>query len=86
LKLQLEQLPLTPLRGLPAGTLPEPPDDAVISVERTRVPKHGDFATNVALRLEKPRAAIRVNWHKRSSPPCPQTPWSPARKWNSVEL
>jgi arginyl-tRNA synthetase len=54
LKQQLEQLLLAALRGLPAGTLPEPPEPAVITVERTRDPKHGDFATNVALRLAKP--------------------------------
>jgi len=53
LKQQLEQLLLAALRGLPAGTLPEPPDPSAISVERTRDPKHGDFATNVALRLAK---------------------------------
>jgi arginyl-tRNA synthetase len=54
LKQQLEQLLLAALRGLPAGTLPEPPDPSAISVERTRDSKHGDFATNVALRLAKP--------------------------------
>ncbi|MFL6604324.1 MAG: arginine--tRNA ligase [Steroidobacteraceae bacterium] len=54
MKQQLEQLLLTALRGLPAGTLPEPPEPTAISVERTRDPKHGDFATNVALRLAKP--------------------------------
>ena len=54
LKQQLEQLLLTALRGLPAGTLPEAPEPAAISVERTRDPKHGDFATNIALRLAKP--------------------------------
>jgi arginyl-tRNA synthetase len=54
LKQQLEQLLLAALRGLPAGTLPEAPEPATISVERTRDPKHGDFATNVALRLAKP--------------------------------
>ena len=54
MKQQLEQLLLAALRGLPAGTLPEAPEPAVISVDRTRDPKHGDFATNVALRLAKP--------------------------------
>lgn len=54
MKQQLEQLLLAALRGLPAGTLPEPPEPAAVSVERTRDPKHGDFATNVALRLAKP--------------------------------
>jgi arginyl-tRNA synthetase len=54
LKQQLEQLLLAALRALPTGTLPEPPEPSAISVERTRDPKHGDFATNVALRLAKP--------------------------------
>jgi arginyl-tRNA synthetase len=54
LKQQLEQLLLAALRALPAGTLPEPAEPTAISVERTRDPKHGDFATNVALRLAKP--------------------------------
>ena len=54
MKQQLEQLLLTALRGLPAGTLPETPEPTAISVERTRDPKHGDFATNVALRFAKP--------------------------------
>jgi arginyl-tRNA synthetase len=53
LKQQLEQLLLTALRALPAGTLPEAPEPTAITVERTRDPKHGDFATNVALRFAK---------------------------------
>jgi arginyl-tRNA synthetase len=53
LKQQLEHLLLAALRGLPAGTLPEVPDAAIASVERTRDAQHGDFATNVALRLAK---------------------------------
>jgi arginyl-tRNA synthetase len=53
-KQQLEQLLLQALRGLAGGTLPEAPDPATITVERTRDPKHGDFATNVAMRLAKP--------------------------------
>lgn len=54
MKQQLEQLLLAAVRGLPAGTLPEVPEAAAVSVERTRDPKHGDFATNIALRLAKP--------------------------------
>jgi arginyl-tRNA synthetase len=53
LKQQLEQLLLAAVGGLPGGTLPQAPEPASISVERTRDPKHGDFATNVALRLAK---------------------------------
>jgi arginyl-tRNA synthetase len=54
LKQQLEQLLLTAVTGLVGGILPEAPEAAAIAVERTRDPKHGDFATNVALRLAKP--------------------------------
>jgi len=54
LKQQLEQLLLAAVRALPAGTLPEAPEPAAVSVERTRDAKHGDFATNIALRLAKP--------------------------------
>jgi arginyl-tRNA synthetase len=52
-KQQLEQLLLTAVRGLVGSTLSEAPDAASIAVERTRDPKHGDFATNVAMRLAK---------------------------------
>ena len=51
LKQQLEQLVLAALRALPPGTVPELPESVV--VERTRDAQHGDFATNVALRLAK---------------------------------
>ena len=54
MKQQLEQLLLAAVRALPAGTLPEAPEPAAVSVERTRDAKHGDFATNIALRLAKP--------------------------------
>src|SRR5260370_33256147 len=54
LKQQPEHLLLTALRGLPAGALPEAPEPTAISGERTRDPKHGAFATNVALRFAKP--------------------------------
>jgi arginyl-tRNA synthetase len=54
LKQQLEQLLLTAVRGLVGGILPEAPEAAAVAVERTRDPKHGDFATNIALRLAKP--------------------------------
>jgi arginyl-tRNA synthetase len=53
LKQPLEQLLLTALRSLPVETLPGAPDPAVAVVERTRDAQHGDFATNVALRLAK---------------------------------
>jgi arginyl-tRNA synthetase len=54
LKQQLEQLLLTAVSGLVGGILPEAPEPAAFAVERTRDPKHGDFATNIALRLAKP--------------------------------
>lgn len=52
MKQPLEQLLLEALKAL-AGTLPSPADPAVVTVERARDAKHGDFATNVALRLAK---------------------------------
>jgi arginyl-tRNA synthetase len=53
LKQQLEQLVLSALSTLPAGLLPEPPAPGSVVVERTREVKHGDFQTNVAMRLAK---------------------------------
>jgi arginyl-tRNA synthetase len=53
LKQQLEQLVLAALNNLPGGLLPEAPSPSAIVVERTRDTQHGDFATNVALRLAK---------------------------------
>jgi arginyl-tRNA synthetase len=52
-KQQLEQLLLAAVRGLAGSTLPEAPDSTAVTVERTRDPKHGDFATNIAMRLAK---------------------------------
>jgi arginyl-tRNA synthetase len=54
LKQQLEQLLQTAVSGLVGGILPEAPEPGAVAVERTRDPKHGDFATNIALRLAKP--------------------------------
>jgi arginyl-tRNA synthetase len=53
LKQQLEHLLLTALRDLAGGTLPEAPEPSAIVIERTRDAQHGDFATNIALRLAK---------------------------------
>jgi arginyl-tRNA synthetase len=53
LRQQLEQLLLSALRNLSATHLAAPPDAAAVTVERTRDTQHGDFATNVALRLAK---------------------------------
>ena len=54
MKQQLEQLLQTAVSGLVGGILPEAPEPGAVAVERTRDPKHGDFATNIALRLAKP--------------------------------
>lgn len=53
MKQQLEQLVLAALNNLPGGLLPEPPAAGAVVVERTRDAQHGDFATNVAMRLAK---------------------------------
>ncbi len=53
MKQPLEQLLLEALQALPGDLLPSPADPAAVTVERTRDAKHGDFATNVALRLAK---------------------------------
>lgn len=53
MKQQLEQLVLAALNHLPGGLLPEPPAAGAVVVERTRDAQHGDFATNIAMRLAK---------------------------------
>ena len=53
MKQELEQLLLTALARVTGSMLPEMPPAAAVVVERTRDPQHGDFATNVALRLAK---------------------------------
>jgi len=53
LKQQLEQLLLQALQRLPAGLLPFPPTAADATLERTRDPKFGDFATSAALKFAK---------------------------------
>jgi arginyl-tRNA synthetase len=53
LKDELEQLLLASLTRLTGGVLPEMPPASSVVVERTREAQHGDFATNVALRLAK---------------------------------
>lgn len=58
MKQQLEQLLTSALATLTGSVLPEAPDPATVTVERTRDARRGDFATNVALRLAK---AARVN-------------------------
>jgi arginyl-tRNA synthetase len=53
LKQQLEQLVFAALRKLAGTLLSDVPDSSMVTVERTRDAQHGDFATNVAMRLAK---------------------------------
>src|SRR5580658_920826 len=53
MKHQLEQLLLASLTRLTGSVLPEMPAASAVVVERARDALHGDFATNVALRLAK---------------------------------
>jgi arginyl-tRNA synthetase len=53
LKQELEQLLLAALEKLTGSLLAERPSASSVVVERTREAQHGDFASNVALRLAK---------------------------------
>jgi arginyl-tRNA synthetase len=53
LKQQIEQLVLAALNRLPEGLLPEAPTASMVVVDRTKDTQHGDFATNIAMRLAK---------------------------------
>jgi arginyl-tRNA synthetase len=53
LKPELEQLLLAAINSLVGSTLPQMPPDAAVTLERTRDAQHGEFASNVALRLAK---------------------------------
>jgi len=53
-KSELERLLREALRSLVPAVLPEPVDPAQVVVERARDPQHGDFASNIAMRLAKP--------------------------------
>ena len=53
MKTELEHLLRQAVASLAPAVLTSQPDPASIVVERTRDPVHGDFATNVALRLAK---------------------------------
>ena len=53
MKQELEGLLRAALARLTGGILPEAPDASSVVVERTRDAQHGDFASNVALRLAK---------------------------------
>lgn len=54
MKQELEQLLAAALQRLAGSTLPQAPAPGVASLERTRDGRHGEFASNVALRLAKP--------------------------------
>jgi arginyl-tRNA synthetase len=54
LKHQIEQLISAAIAALPADTLPGDLGALSIEIERTREAAHGDFATNIALKLAKP--------------------------------
>ena len=53
MKQPLEQLLYTAVDKVAGGLLAEPVSSATVLVERTRDAQHGDFASNVALRLAK---------------------------------
>ena len=53
MKQELEQLLLSALGKLAGGVLPDMPAAATVVVERTRDAQHGDFTTNVAMRMAK---------------------------------
>ncbi len=53
MKEELQDLLLAAVRSLEGSVLPTPVDPAVVTVERARDAQHGDFASNVAMRLAK---------------------------------
>ena len=53
LKQEIEQLLASAVNSLVGSPLPEAPAPAALTIERSRDPQHGDFATNAALRLAK---------------------------------
>ncbi len=53
MKAQLERLIAHALHALAGTVLPEHLDSESINVERTRDPSHGDYASNIALRLAR---------------------------------
>jgi arginyl-tRNA synthetase len=52
-KQEIEQLLASAVNSLAGSALREPPAPAALTIERSRDPQHGDFATNAALRLAK---------------------------------
>ena len=53
MKSELERLLQEALRSLVPAVLAETPDPTQVVVERARDPQHGDFASNIAMRLAK---------------------------------
>ena len=53
MKSELERLLREALRTLVPAVLPEPADESQVVVERARDAAHGDFASNIAMRLAK---------------------------------
>ena len=53
MKSELERLLREALRSLVPAVLTEPADPDQVVVERARDPQHGDFASNIAMRLAK---------------------------------
>ena len=74
MKQELEQLLLTALANLTGSVLLEMPAASAVVVERTRDAQHGDFATNVAMRLAK---AARRNPRELASAIVAALPESP---------
>ena len=54
MKAELTQILLQAARAIEATMLPAALDPELVTVERTRDASHGDFASNIALRLAKP--------------------------------
>ncbi len=53
MKSELERLLREALRTIVPDVIPEPVDPAQVVVERARDTQHGDFASNIAMRLAK---------------------------------
>ena len=77
MKQELEQLLLAALTRLTGSVLPQTPAADAAVVERTRDAQHGDFASNVALRLAK---AARTNPRALASAIVAALPPSPLLK------
>jgi arginyl-tRNA synthetase len=74
LKQEIEQLLARAVASLVGGVLPEPPPAAALTIERTRDPQHGDFATNAAMRLAKPAGCKPRELAQRIIAALPESP------------